>query len=60
MRTGFVYLACGVSCAVVGAVYEYFSHGVYSFWMAYACLFPLVLGALPFGAAALKGWRLPC
>lgn len=31
-----------------GAVYEIFSHGVYSYYMIYAFLFPLIGGALPF------------
>lgn len=30
-----------------GAVYELFSHGVYSYGMIYAFVFPLALGALP-------------
>lgn len=59
LRISLAYLLAGVGCALLGAVYEHFSHGVYSFWMAYACLFPLMLGAIPFGAAALRGSRLP-
>lgn len=34
-------------CALFGAVYERFSHGVYSYWMLYAFAFPLALGVLP-------------
>ena len=34
-------------CGFFGAVYELFSHGVYSYGMLYAFAFPLVLGALP-------------
>ena len=34
-------------CALFGAVYELFSHGVYSYGMLYAFAFPLVLGVLP-------------
>lgn len=59
MKTCFAYLLTGVICAVFGAVYEHFSHGVYSFWMAYACLFPLVLGAIPFGMAFMQGKSCP-
>lgn len=47
-RTALVYLAASVICAVFGAVYESFSHGVYSFYMIYAFAFPLILGLLPF------------
>ena len=34
-------------CVLFGAVYEAFSHGVYSYGMIYAFVFPLVLGVLP-------------
>ena len=40
--------------ALFGAVYEYFSHGVYSYYMLYAFAFPLGLGALPWCALALR------
>ena len=33
--------------AVFGAIYEHFGHGVYSYFMLYAFLFPLLLGAIP-------------
>ncbi len=34
-------------CALFGAVYELFSHGVYAYGMLYAFVFQLVLGVLP-------------
>ena len=34
-------------CALFGAVYEAFGHGVYSYGMLYAFAFPLALGVLP-------------
>ncbi len=40
--------------AFFGAVYEYFSHEVYSYYMIYAFAVPLFFGALPYGIAALK------
>ena len=40
--------------AVLGAVYELFSHGVYSYFMLYAFLFPLAGGALPLLALSLS------
>ncbi len=40
--------------AFFGAVYEHFSHEVYSYYMIYAFAVPLLLGALPFGILALK------
>ena len=47
-RTALVYLLASIFCALFGAVYEYFSHEVYSPYMLYAFAFPLVLGCLPF------------
>ena len=43
------YLLITFFCALFGAVYEHFSHGVYSYYMIYAFMFPLVGGALPLG-----------
>ena len=40
-------LIVSLFCALFGAVYELFSHGVYSYAMLYAFAFPLVLGVLP-------------
>ena len=48
-KTALVYLILSVFCALFGAVYELFSHEVYSFYMIYAFGFPLVGGALPYG-----------
>lgn len=47
-RTAFAYLLASLGCALFGAVYERFSHEVYSFFMLYAFLFPLAGGAVPF------------
>lgn len=58
-KTGFLYLVISVFCAVVGAVYELYGHGVYSYYMLYAFLFPLVLGAVLFTALSLFGKRMP-
>ena len=44
-----VYLAVSVFVLVFSIVYEIFSHGVISLYMILAFLFPLILGALPFG-----------
>lgn len=43
-----LHLLAAVFFAVFGAVYEHFSHEVYSYFMIYAFLLPLVLGALPY------------
>ena len=45
--TGFICLLCSILCAVFGAVYEYYSHEVYSNYMLYAFLIPLAGGTLP-------------
>ena len=58
-RAGLVYLSVSLFCALFGAIYEHFSHGVYSGFMIYAFAFPLTFGALLFFAMSLAGWRLP-
>ena len=39
-----IYLIASIVLALAGAVYEHFSHGVYSGYMIYAFMIPLVLG----------------
>ena len=46
LHDAFLFLAAGIVCAVFGLIYEIFSHEVYSFYMIYAFLIPLVPGAL--------------
>lgn len=53
-KTAFVYFLIALFCALFGAVYEVFSHEVYSFFMIYAFAFPLVGGTLPFWVLARK------
>lgn len=48
LKTAYVYLLISLFCALFGAVYELFSHEVYSFYMIYAFVFPLAGGVLPF------------
>ena len=47
------YIAASLLCALFGAVYELFSHEVYSYSMIYAFVIPLAGGALPFLAVAM-------
>ena len=47
-KTAFVYLLISLFCVLFGAVYERFSHEVYSFYMLYGFVFPLAGGTLPF------------
>ena len=47
------YIATSLFCALFGAVYELFSHEVYSYSMIYAFAIPLAGGALPFLAVAM-------
>lgn len=51
-KTGFLYLFVSMFCILFGAIYECFSHEVYSYFMLYAFVFPLVGGALPFWGMA--------
>ena len=45
-RNMFIYLGVVLFVALFGFIYELFSHGVYSFFMAFAFIFPLTLGLL--------------
>ncbi len=47
-KTAFVYLLISLFCILFGAVYEIYSHEVYSYYMLYAFAFPLVGGTLVF------------
>ncbi len=38
-------VAAAIFCAFFGAVYEHYSHEVYSYYMIYAFAFPLIMGA---------------
>ena len=51
------YIAASLFCALFGAVYELFSHEVYSYSMIYAFAIPLAGGALPFLAIAMGHLR---
>lgn len=51
-RTALRYLLVSALCAVFALVYELFSHGVLSWYMALLPLWPLLGGALPFGVMA--------
>ena len=53
------YLLAAVCCAAFGAIYECFSHGVYSCFMIGAFAFPLLLGALPFRRLQKSGRPFP-
>ncbi|WP_049895703.1 hypothetical protein [Oribacterium sp. NK2B42] len=41
------YVLITIAVALFGAIYEYFSFGVYSYYMIYAFVIPLILGVLP-------------
>ena len=58
-RIAFRYLLVSLLCAIGGAIYEVFSHGVYAYGMLYAFAVPLVGGVLPALLFALYGKRLP-
>ena len=53
------YLLSALGCAIFGAVYELFSHQVYSRFMIYAFAFPLLLGAIPFFLLRKRGKPFP-
>ena len=53
------YLLSALFCALFGAVYELFSHQVWSRFMIYAFAFPLLLGAIPFFLLRMRGKPFP-
>lgn len=46
------YALAALGCVIFSAVYEYFSHEVYSPWMVGLFLVPLALGAIPMALIA--------
>ena len=51
------YLAASIVIAAAGAVYGLFGHGVYSYYMTYAFMIPLLAGAVPHLLAAMRSER---
>ncbi len=47
MKSVLIYCSVTLFIAIFGAVYELFSHNVYSYFMIYAFAVPLILGVLP-------------
>lgn len=58
-KTAWIYLIVSIVCAAFGAIYELFSHEVYSYFMLYAFLFPMIGGLFPFFLLAYSHMRLP-
>jgi len=52
-RAALIYLGISMFCGLFSVVYEHFSYGVYSNYMIYLFLFPLLGGVLPFGSIRL-------
>lgn len=52
------YAVSSALCAVFSAIYEHFSHGVWSAWMVMLFAFPLLLGAVPAVVGAIRGARV--
>ena len=58
-KASFIYLLISLFCVLFGMIYEHFSHEVYSGYMIYAFLFPLIMGTLVFFVLALFGRHFP-
>lgn len=54
LKKGMRYLTASLIIAAAAAVYGLFSHGVYSYFMTYAFMIPLLGGAVPHMTAAMK------
>ena len=48
------YLAASIVLALAAAIYGLFSHGVYSYFMTYAFMIPLIAGAMPHLVLAMR------
>ena len=49
LKTNIIFsLAATIFFAVFGGIYEYFGHDIYSFYMIYAFMIPLLFGLLPY------------
>ncbi len=55
----FNYTVAAAAVAVIGLIYELFSHGVWSVFMGFGFIVPLVLGALPNFIIWLSGAKEP-
>ena len=53
------YLLSALLCAIFGAIYELFSHEVWSCFMLCAFTLPLLLGAIPFFLLRMRGKPFP-
>lgn len=58
LRTGFIYVIASMFLGLFGAIYEYYGHGVYSYYMLYAFAPTLCLGAFPMLLFGLKKNKL--
>lgn len=54
LKTVITYVTITIFCALFGAIYELFSHEVYSYFMIYAFATPLIIGALPYLCLAIS------
>ncbi len=55
IKTGLIFNMAGtVFLILFGAIYEFFSHGVYSYFMIYAFTIPLLMGVIPYQIFLLK------
>ena len=52
-RTSLIFLCAALFCGLFSAVYEHFSHGVYSNYMVYLFAFPFFGGVLPYAIFGL-------
>ncbi len=52
-RTSLIFLCVTLFCGLFSAVYEHFSHGVYSNYMVYLFMFPFFGGLVPYALFGL-------
>ena len=52
-RTSLIFLCITLFCELFSVIYEHFSHNVYSNYMIYLFMFPLLGGVLPYAVFGL-------
>ena len=52
-RSSLIFICVALFCGLFSAVYEHYSHGVYSNYMVYLFAFPLIGGTIPYALLGL-------
>ncbi len=59
IKNAFIHLCVSMFCVLFGAIYEHYSHGVYSYYMIYSFVIPMALGSFLYFLLFLKRVKIP-